>query len=101
MLVPVLGLAAIGLYGWPGATESTFAWTIMPELTPLLMGAGYASGVLFFLLVGVRARRWLEVSFGFVGVTAFATPTGIATIIHRNRFNHEYPASGAGLRSTR
>lgn len=91
-LVPVLVLAAVGLYGWPGETERTFAWTIKPDLTPILMGAGYASGVVFFLLVASRGRRWLEVSFGFVGVTAFATLMGIATIIHWDKFNHDHPS---------
>lgn len=56
------------------------------------MGAGYASGVVFFLLVATRGRRWLEVSFGFVGVTAFATLMGIATIVHWDKFNHDHPA---------
>ena len=92
LLVPVLVAAAVGLYGWPGATETTFAWTIKPDLTPLLMGAGYASGVVFFLLVASRGRRWLEVSFGFVGITAFATLMGIATVIHWDKFNHDHPA---------
>ena len=90
-LVLILGLAAVGLYGWPGETERLFAWTIKPDLTPLLMGAGYASGIVFFLYV-TRARRWLEVSFGFVGVTTFVTLMTIATIIHWEKFNHDHPA---------
>jgi hypothetical protein len=90
-LVAVLLLAVGGLYGWPGDTEDTFAWTINPDATPLLMGAGYASGVVFFWLVATRGRRWLEVSFGFVGVGVFATLMGIATIIHWDRFNHDHP----------
>jgi hypothetical protein len=90
-LVAILLATAVALYGWPGATRRTFAWTIKPELTTLLMGAGYASGVVFFFLVATRGRRWLEVSFGFVGVTVFATLMGIATIIHWDRFNHGHP----------
>jgi len=44
-LVPILALAPVGLYGWHGETERLFAWTIEPDMTPLPMGAGYASGV--------------------------------------------------------
>jgi hypothetical protein len=89
LLVPILTAAAIGLYGWPGSTERTFAWTIHPDLTPLVMGAGYASGVVFFLFVA-RGGRWLDVSFGFIGVSAFATLMAIATIIHWEKFNHNH-----------
>jgi hypothetical protein len=89
-LVLVLAAASIGLYGWPGETERIFAWTIKPDLTPLLMGAGYASGIVFFFYV-TRARSWLEVSFGFVGITVFSTLMLIATVIHWDRFNHDHP----------
>ena len=88
-LVPFLVIGSTLLYVWPGETERLFAWTIKPELTPLLMGAGYASGVVFFLFVA-RSKRWLEVSFGFVGVTVFATLMGIATILHWEKFNHDH-----------
>ena len=88
-LVPFLVIGSTLLYVWPGETERLFAWTIRPELTPLLMGAGYASGVVFFLFVA-RSKRWLEVSFGFVGITVFATLMGIATILHWEKFNHDH-----------
>jgi hypothetical protein len=91
-LVPILFAAAVGLYGWPGATERTFAWTVRPDATALLMGAGYASGVVFFLLVALRARRWLEVSFGFVGVSVFAALMAVATVLHWDRFDHGHPS---------
>jgi hypothetical protein len=91
-LVPILTAAAIGLWGWPGATETTFAWTVRPDATSLLMGAGYASGVVFFLLAWSGARRWLEISFGFLGVTVFATLMALATILHWDRFNHGHPS---------
>ena len=87
--MPFLVIGSTLLYVWPGETERLFAWTIKPELTPLLMGAGYASGVVFFLFVA-RSKRWLEVSFGFVGITVFATLMGIATILHWEKFNHDH-----------
>jgi hypothetical protein len=57
----------------------------------MLMGAGYASGVVFFGFVA-RGGRWLDVSFGFVGIAVFSTLMGIATIIHWEKFNHDHPA---------
>lgn len=90
VLVVVLVLAAVSLTGWPGETGRYFAWTIAPEPTPLLMGAGYASGIVFFAFVA-SGRRWLEVSFGFVGITVFATLMAVATAIHWDRFDHDHP----------
>ncbi len=95
-LFVLLVLAAASLTGWPGETERYFAWTIKPDLTPLLMGAGYASGVVFFGYVA-RGPRWLEVSFGFVGITVFATLMAAATLIHWDRFNHDHPTFWAWL----
>ena len=89
-LVLILAASSIGLYGWPGETERYFAWTIKPDLTPLLMGAGYASGIVFFFYV-TRARSWLEVSFGFVGIAVFSTLMLIATVVHWDRFDHDHP----------
>ena len=89
VLVPLLAYAAAALYLWPGETERLFAWTIKPDATPMLMGAGYASGVVFFSFVA-RARRWHEVSFGFVGIAVFATMMGKATILHWDKFNHDH-----------
>ena len=93
MLVPVLVLASGGLYLWPGDTDATFAWTVKPELTPLVMGAGYASGLVYFSLVAFpRGRRWLEVSFGLIGITALVTLLGVATILHWDKFDHGHPS---------
>jgi len=91
VLVPILAVTTVVLWGWPGETERLFAWTIKPELTPMLMGAGYGSGVVFFGFVA-RGGRWLDVSFGFVGIAVFSTLMGIATIIHWEKFNHDHPA---------
>lgn len=95
-LFVILVLTAASLTGWPGETERYFAWTIKPDLTPLLMGAGYASGIVFFGYVA-RGPRWLEVSFGLVGITVFATLMAGTTLIHWDRFNHDHPTFWAWL----
>src|SRR5437870_11256799 len=48
LVVKVLASAFLVLYLFADRTDELFAWTIRPRATPLLMGAGYASGVYFF-----------------------------------------------------
>ena len=57
---PVLAAAFLVLYGLPGRTTELFAWTIPPDMTPILMGAGYGAGVYFFCRVatGDEWHRW-------------------------------------------
>lgn len=40
IIVPFLAVAFLVLYGLPGWTTEFFAWTIRPDMTPILMGAG-------------------------------------------------------------
>jgi len=56
VIVPFPLVAFVLLYIFPGDTDRLFAWTIRPDMTPLLMGAGYISGSYFFVQV-FRARR--------------------------------------------
>jgi hypothetical protein len=91
ILVPALVI----LWGLPERTADAWAWTIMPELTPIFLGAGYGAGAYFFL------RTFLSVRFhpssaGIFGAAFFATLMLIATIIHWDRFNHgDAPLIGA------
>jgi len=89
LVVPFL-IAAFGiLYLWPGRTAALFAWTIHPNMTPMLMGAGYVAGAYFFVRV-VAGRRWHVVGLGLLPTSAFAAIQGIATIVHWDRFNHHH-----------
>ena len=45
LIIPFLVVAFVILYLLPNMTDQLFAWTIMPRMSALLMGAGYASGV--------------------------------------------------------
>ena len=86
-IVPVLSAAFVILYGFPGRTQQLWAWTMHPTMTAMVMGAGYLSGAYFFVRAAT-VREWHRVGWGFLGVTAFATMLGIATIVHWDRFNH-------------
>ena len=82
----VLVPAVIVLWGAPGRTDELWAWTIMPDLTPIFLGSGYAAGAYFFWRT-FRARRWHPSSAGVFGAAAFAAAVLVATLIHWDRFN--------------
>ena len=87
VIAPVLFLAFVTLYGAPGSTGLYFAWEISPELTPLLMGAGYGAGVYFFCRV-VTVGEWHRVHLLFPGIAVFTLAMLIATVLHWEAFNH-------------
>jgi hypothetical protein len=91
ILVPALVI----LWGMPGRTADAWAWTIMPELTPIFLGAGYGAGAYFFLRTFL-AKRFHPSAAGIFGAAFFAALMLIATIIHWDRFNHgDAPLVGA------
>ncbi len=91
LIVPFLVVAFAILYLLPDATDRLFAWTIMPRMSALLMGAGYVSGVYFFIRV-VRAPRWHWVAQAFLPLTLFVCWLELATILHWDRFHHGHIA---------
>jgi hypothetical protein len=88
-IIPFLVVAAILLYIWPNNTAQTFAWTIKPSMTPMMLAAAYMGGIYFFARVAV-SHQWHTIKVGFLPVTAFASLLGIATILHWDRFNHSH-----------
>jgi hypothetical protein len=88
-IIPFLVVASVLLYIWPNNTDVTFAWTIKPSMTPMMLAAAYMGGIYFFVQVA-RARQWHTIKLGFLPVTAFASLLGIATILHWDRFNHSH-----------
>ena len=89
IIVPFLVVAFALLYFFPADTKDYFAWNITakgnPEMTVLLMGAGYIAGAYFFVEV-VRAKRFHRVHVGFLPITAFTIFMAIATFSHLDRF---------------
>jgi hypothetical protein len=89
IVLPFLVVAAILLYIWPNNTDVTFAWTIKPSMTPMMLAAAYMGGIFFFTRVAA-ARQWHTIKAGFLPVIAFAGSLGIATLLHWDRFNHSH-----------
>jgi hypothetical protein len=89
IIIPFLVVAAALLYIWPNNTDQTFAWTIKPSMTPMMLAAAYMGGIFFFARVAL-ARQWHTIKVGFLPVTAFAGLLGIATLLHWDRFNHSH-----------
>src|SRR5438874_6263602 len=85
-IVPFLLVAFAMLYLFPDRTDTLFAWTIRPRMTPLIMGAGYIAGGYFFVQA-LFARRWHTVHLGFLPVTAFTICMAIGTFLHLDRFH--------------
>jgi hypothetical protein len=88
-IIPFLVVAAILLFVWPNETGKTFAWTIKPAMTPMMLAGAYMGGIYFFVQV-LRARSWHTIKTGFLPVTAFASLLGIATLLHWDKFNHNH-----------
>jgi hypothetical protein len=84
-IVPFL-VVTLPLYLFPSDTDRWFAWPVKPEMTPLIMGAGYLSGAYFFTRV-VFARQWHRVHLGFLPITAFTIFELIATLRHLDKFD--------------
>jgi len=88
-IIPFLAAAFLVLYGVPDRTTQLFAWTIRPEMTPVVMGAGYGAGVYFFYRVAT-AEEWHTVAPVFLGITTFTWAMAVATVLHWGNFNHEH-----------
>jgi hypothetical protein len=95
-IVPVLVAAWTVLYVFPGRTKQLWAWTIKPDMTPLVMGGGYLSGAYFFARVA-RDRRWHRVAVGFLATTVFTSLLLLATVLHWEKFNHGHVSFWAWL----
>jgi hypothetical protein len=90
-VVPFLLLAFAVLYLRPELSGERFAWKIQPDFTAFWMGTGYLGGAWFFASV-VRARRWHEVTLGFLPVCAFVWAMLGVTALHWERFDtHHLP----------
>ncbi len=96
VIVPVLLFAFLALWPAPDRTDDFFAWTIRPDMTPLVMGSGYLAGVWFFGRV-LTARTWHTVWTSFPAIGTFATLNLVATLKHWDRFNHDHVAFFAWL----
>ena len=90
IIIPILVVAFLILYGMPDRTTEFFAWTIQPEMTPIVMGAGYGVGAYFFYRVAT-VDQWHRVAAIFPGIATFTWFMAIATGLHWANFNHDHP----------
>ena len=88
-IIPFLAAAFLVLWVVPDRTTELFAWTIRPEMTPIVMGAGYGAGVYFFYRVAT-ADEWHRVAPVFLGITTFTWAMAVATVLHWETFNHQH-----------
>ena len=91
VIVPFLVVAFALLYLFPNDTRSYFAWDVQPQITPMIMGAGYIAGAYFFARV-VFERRFHRVHVGFLPVTAFTIFMAVASFAHLDRFLQDHVA---------
>jgi hypothetical protein len=91
-LVLVLSAANAGfLYLLPDRADSDYAWPIRPPVSAAFLGAGYVAGLVVALGGVLFARSWRSIRLVFPGVVALAVVLILATLIHRDRFDWEYP----------
>jgi len=88
-IIPFLIVAFALLFIWPNDTDKTFAWTIKPSMTPMMLASAYIGGVYYFVGV-LLERRWHHIKVGLLPVTAFASILSVATLLHWDRFNHSH-----------
>jgi len=79
-------LAGVQLYAFPLRTETYFAWTVLPPLTAVFLGASYWSSMVFEASAS-QARSWAEARVSVPTVFIFTTLTLIATLVHRDKFH--------------
>lgn len=89
LLAPALLVASVILFIFPERTTQLFAWTIRPDMTPIVMGAGYGTGTYFFYRVA-RGKNWHKVALVFPGIAVFTWFMAAATALHWENFNHSH-----------
>jgi len=89
IVVPFLLLAFLILYLFPETSGERFAWGIKPNMTALLIGAGYLGGAYQFIFT-IFGRRWHRIHLAFPPVTAFTILMLLATILHWDRFDLQH-----------
>lgn len=86
LILLILVLAFAALYIYSEFTDVSFAWTIKPSTTAILIGGGYMSGAYFFARA-ITGRKWSHFQAGFLPITAFTVCMLLATLLHWDRFH--------------
>ena len=75
------------LYFLPDRTDTLFAWTIVPPMSAVFIGASYIFGGLTIWHL-LRNGRWHPMRVSLPGTLAFGTAMLGATLLHLDRFHH-------------
>jgi hypothetical protein len=96
LVTPILVVAGVILYAFPGATERLWAWPMGPETTALAVGGGYLAGAVLFLRAAWESR-WHRVALVFPAATVLTVLLLVATLLHWGQFSHGHPSFWAWL----
>ena len=89
LVPPVLFAAFLLLYIFPDKNGDYFAWPVRPRLTAMMLGGTYFGGICYFYAL-YFSHHWRAMGNGFLPVTVFVSTLLVATILHWDRFNHDY-----------
>ena len=81
----LVAVAGVQLFILSEQTDRWFAFTVVPPLTAAFLGAFYFAACVLAWLSALE-RDWSRARPGIPGVVAFVWLTGIATLVHLDRF---------------
>jgi hypothetical protein len=73
------------LFLFPGQTEVTWSWEIQPEMSAIVVGAGYILGLLTIPIVLLR-NQWHALNTALWVTWSFSIVMLLATLLHIDRF---------------
>lgn len=94
ILVAILVLTVangVFLYFFPSRADTGYAWPIRPPVNAAYMGAGYLGGGLTIVVVLWLLPSWRAVRAAVPGIAALAALMFVATLVHRDRFDWDFP----------
>jgi hypothetical protein len=85
---PLVALSAVFgpmLFFLPDLTDQMWSWPIQPQMSAVVLGAGYILGAVAFATLLIR-NRWHALSVALTTTWVFAVVMLAATLIHLERF---------------
>ncbi len=87
-LWPLAVLSAIFgpmLFLFPGHTDVTWSWQILPAMSAVVVGAGYIFGACSITTLLLR-NQWHSLNIAVFATWAFSVAMALATLLHLDRF---------------
>ncbi len=96
IVVLILSIANAGfLYVFADRADTDYAWPIRPPVSAAFLGAGYVAGLVVTAAGLLVVRSWRSIRLVYPGVISLAVVLTLATFIHRDRFDWDYPLTWA------